>query len=640
MSKLVIFLLGLVFVFPQFVYSQNNSNTPQLVELEHLGRGSILDSQWSSDGSMIAVVGSKGLWLYTPEFELIKHVIDIPLDSVQWSENNHHLVISDEENNIFVLDLATENLLSVEGQYFCSTLSPDGQKLALYNPNHQIEVIGVNNNEIIFTYPSIGDANVYIPYVIEWFDNDTLGILGQDENGPQLRQIQSQSGQVLDETRIDNILLGRACSQSVAWNAEHTQFTGLANQEIPQLALFDTETGQLLAKKVDFYDEWTSGVSWKSDSSQIAITSPDSTVEILSVDTLEPIDLEPEISFREVFGRHIDWQPNGHHILVSDVGGAQIFDAESGVLLNTLYEHYRWTDTLGWSLDGQYLASGHGGYRITDGPFGDNRLRIWSQDTHQLVVGCDTPRAFIADLEWDNTGNYIFTSQFWEMTIRKWNWQDCDLEAEWHSPIKAQDFVRISVHPIDKTILVHYADTHILDENLELSSDLAILNAPFRLSSWSPDGSKIAFYFGSNVVIYDYNSQEIIAERNDLSGFERDDRSSFLYDAVWSSDGKQLALGNSEGRIFIWNIVTDKVIEIDTDNPTYELAWHPSQNLLISGHQDGTLRLWDLNDLTLLQKVEGSNSSITDMQWHPTENILATASYDQDIVLWELVWPE
>jgi WD40 repeat protein/Tfp pilus assembly protein PilF len=63
----------------------------------------------------------------------------------------------------------------------------------------------------------------------------------------------------------------------------------------------------------------------------------------------------------------------------------------------------------------------------------------------------------------------------------------------------------------------------------------------------------------------------------------------------WSQDGRLLAIGHSDGRIFVWDVVRGRLASIleGHTNMVTVCQFAPASNLLATGAWDGTARLWD-----------------------------------------------
>ncbi|PMB51658.1 serine/threonine protein kinase [Fischerella thermalis CCMEE 5201] len=66
------------------------------------------------------------------------------------------------------------------------------------------------------------------------------------------------------------------------------------------------------------------------------------------------------------------------------------------------------------------------------------------------------------------------------------------------------------------------------------------------------------------------------------------------------------------------------------------IAISPDKDILASGHDDKTIKLWNLNTHKLIATLTGHSQAVKSVAFSPKENILATASDDKTIKLWNL----
>ncbi|MCP6759564.1 MAG: serine/threonine protein kinase [Fischerella sp. CENA71] len=66
------------------------------------------------------------------------------------------------------------------------------------------------------------------------------------------------------------------------------------------------------------------------------------------------------------------------------------------------------------------------------------------------------------------------------------------------------------------------------------------------------------------------------------------------------------------------------------------IAISPDGQILASGHDDKTIKLWNLNTYKLISTLTGHSQAVKSVAFSPKENILVTASDDRTIKLWNL----
>ncbi|NJL29504.1 MAG: NACHT domain-containing protein, partial [Thermoanaerobaculia bacterium] len=64
------------------------------------------------------------------------------------------------------------------------------------------------------------------------------------------------------------------------------------------------------------------------------------------------------------------------------------------------------------------------------------------------------------------------------------------------------------------------------------------------------------------------------------------------------------------------------------------VAWSPDDRLIVSGSNDGSLKLWDAASGALLATFEGHAGGVTSVAWDPQGQRIASASYDNTVKIW------
>ena len=111
-----------------------------------------------------------------------------------------------------------------------------------------------------------------------------------------------------------------------------------------------------------------------------------------------------------------------------------------------------------------------------------------------------------------------------------------------------------------------------------------------------------------------------------------------------SPDGNIIAGGKADNTIQLWRF--DHFDQYDEEKDIYEntllkghsdgvtsIAFSPDGNILASGSNDGTIRLWEASDGSHKSTLE--HGGVTSIVFNPDGNILASGSDDGTIRLWE-----
>lgn len=100
-----------------------------------------------------------------------------------------------------------------------------------------------------------------------------------------------------------------------------------------------------------------------------------------------------------------------------------------------------------------------------------------------------------------------------------------------------------------------------------------------------------------------------------------------------------LATGHVNGRIRISNPETGELIlELSDHRKAVRcLAFSPHNSLLVSGSEDGTIKVWDMSDGgNMVKTLKEHRTSVRALAWAPNDNILCSVGNKQKVVLWDM----
>ncbi len=67
------------------------------------------------------------------------------------------------------------------------------------------------------------------------------------------------------------------------------------------------------------------------------------------------------------------------------------------------------------------------------------------------------------------------------------------------------------------------------------------------------------------------------------------------------------------------------------------LLLSPINNHIISGHDDGTIKVWDYKEQKLLITFNGHNSRVTSLSFNHDSTKMASGGFDTDIIVWDMI---
>ncbi len=109
---------------------------------------------------------------------------------------------------------------------------------------------------------------------------------------------------------------------------------------------------------------------------------------------------------------------------------------------------------------------------------------------------------------------------------------------------------------------------------------------------------------------------------------------------AWAADSARIASGSMDGTVRIWNIneIVTPLLKtlVGHSNSVNSVAWSPDSNSIASGSSDKTVRLWDVNSGMLRYTMEGHTEAVTSVAFSPDGRLVFSASMDRTIRVWDV----
>jgi WD40 repeat protein len=145
------------------------------------------------------------------------------------------------------------------------------------------------------------------------------------------------------------------------------------------------------------------------------------------------------------------------------------------------------------------------------------------------------------------------------------------------------------------------------------------------------DGKLLATANGKTVLLWDANGQKV---RDALDAHQ-----AFVTSIVFSPDGTQMASASEEGRIVVQDVKTWKPVELQAkgENPALCLAFSPDSKFLVSGHENTSIKVWNVGDHQMLgSPLTGHQGAVTAVAFSPDQHAFASAGKDKRVLVWNL----
>jgi WD40 repeat protein len=294
------------------------------------------------------------------------------------------------------------------------------------------------------------------------------------------------------------------------------------------------------------------------------------------------------------------FSPNGEWLASGSDDGIQLWNPDDGSVVREFPGHSLWTESVAFSPDGQLLASGGGDPQ-------DEGVKLWPVDGMGPV---QTLRGHIGSpirsVAFSPDGTLVASASD-NTTIELWNVGDATL-------------VRTLKGHTDVVWSVAFSPDGTL---------LASGSADGAVKLWQvEDGSLVRTLRGHSATNFAFGGS--------------------VWEVAFSPDGQLLASGGADGVIKLWQVEDgsevlslpghqDEVTSPFESPGVNTVTFSPDGQLLASGGTDDlTVKLWRVEDGSLIATFRGHQRAIYSVAFSPDGELLASSSDDTTIKLWRV----
>ena len=583
-----------------------------------LGKGNMVEIQYSPDGKFLAVVSGIGIWLYDvnvhQEASLLTEHTSV-ITCLTFSPDGRTLASGSSDGIIILWDRSARTQKTLIGHtHWISSLafSPDGKMIASDGCDGTIRFWDAINGEAKYTLKKESDDVTMLSFtpdgdtIVSWREEKISlldSITGEHKKTYALHPDCSTTGEAFSPdgktvaigSDNGNIYLHDLSTGELKMtfsehkeHVDHLTFspdgktlaTSALYDETIRLCLWDIHTGSHRVIYTE-HTRFIRGLAFSPDGKSIAIGSGDGTIRFWDTQTGDPKNNQFTGHLQEVYS--VALNPNGNYIASGcSTGIIRIWDADTRQPIKTFNESedkFGLARSIVFSPDGKTLFCGT-----------DDGIQLWDAHTGEhkkILTGHTDP---IEEIAISSDGN-ILASGSWDNTIRLW-----DAHTGEHKKTLTEhtdSVATIAFSPDDKTL-----------------ASGSMENSTVRL--WDVDT-------GKTKMILTGHTDPVDA-------------------VVFSPDGKILASGSMDNTVRLWDVDTGKTKMILTGHTDWieAVAFSPDGKTLASGCFDSTINLWDVDTGEKMKTLMGHTSHVKGVEFSPDGKTLVSGSRDGSVLLWEI----
>ena len=541
-----------------------------------LGKGRIVEIEYSPDGTLLAVASSIGTWIHDAatgqDLELLAGHTD-RVTCVAFRPDGKTLASGSRDNTIQLWDTQARTRLKTLTGHTDTVLSvvfsADGTTLASGSKDNTLRLWDAQTGELQKTLT--GHTNAILS-VVFGPNGKTLASGGKDKT----RRLWDVETGTLQKTL--NLI-------------EHTE-------EILRMAF--SPAGKTLG-----ICDW----GW------------DAPIRLWDVETGE---LQKTLKGQErdvVYD--IAFSPDGKTLASAmDNGTVRLWHTQTGERHRILTGHKDIVFSVAFSPDGKTLASGSH----------DGTLRLWDRETGECRNTRTGYTSEVLDVAFSPDGKTL-ASAMGNATLGLWNAQTGTLRRTLKVHKDADTIKSVTFSPDGKTLagagygrVIHLWDVETGERRNTFGGHEIIASVVF-----SADGKTLASASWDNTVrVWDAETGTV---RHTLEA-----HTDWVNSVALSADGKTLASGSKDMTIGVWDVETGELqntLKGHTD-AINSVAFSANGKMLASGSKDMTVRVWDVETDEPRNILKGHTNEVMRVAFSPDDKILASASWDKTIHLWDV----
>jgi WD40 repeat protein len=619
----------------QFIGERNNSTqqghfvSPKIF-FQGGHTGAVTSTAFSPDGEY-ALSGSDDktlrLWEISTgrEIRVLKGIKDY-ITAIAISQNGKYVLTGNDDKIIRLWNISSGNQIKYfighTGGVTSVAFSPDGKHALSGSNDKTLRLWDISNGKVIRVFK--GHKSKVNTVAIT--PDNKYALSGSGDNTLRLWKLSNGKTVKIFKGHTFNVT-----SLAVSSDSRYV----LSASADKTLRLWNIQSGNLRNIFTGHTDTVTS-VAFSPDNKIALSGSWDKTLRLWNVTTGK------EISISKGNTSHIysvSFSPNGKHILSgSDDKILRLWDISSDNkfrLIKSFFKRYdNNINATTFSPDGKYALSGNL----------DSSLRLWEMATGKLIRTFVGHKHYVNSVSFSPNGEYILSGG-WDKTVRLWNLfngKQIRVFLGHTGPVTSVTF-----SPNGRFALSGSNDNtlRLWDISTGKRIEVFIGHEHFVTSiALSPDSRFILSGGLDNTLrLWDVatGKQERIFKWTFKRYFE-DGYNDYINSVAFSPDGKFAISGSNEKTIRLWDVDTGKELRVfrgfftGHTGAVNSVSFSPDGKYILSGGSDNKLRLWDLDTVRQIKIFSGHTGAINSITFSPDGKYALSGSNDGSMRLWNI----